>query len=50
MLVKGADYTKDKVVGAELVERCGGKIALAPLIDGRSTSAVVQRILDAYKQ
>ncbi|MGH7215541.1 MAG: D-glycero-beta-D-manno-heptose 1-phosphate adenylyltransferase, partial [Tepidisphaeraceae bacterium] len=49
VLVKGADYTVDKVVGAELVQSCGGKVALAPLIDGRSTSSVIQRILEAYR-
>ena len=49
VLVKGADYSKQQVVGWDVVERYGGKIALAPLIDGRSTSGVVQRILEAYK-
>jgi len=49
VLVKGADYTKENVVGADFVESCGGRIALAPLVDGRSTSAVIQRILEAYK-
>ncbi len=49
VLVKGADYKKEEVVGWEIVEGCGGKVALAPLIDGRSTSAVIQRILEAYK-
>jgi D-beta-D-heptose 7-phosphate kinase/D-beta-D-heptose 1-phosphate adenosyltransferase len=49
VLVKGADYTRDKVVGADFVENQGGTIALAPLIDGRSTSNVIQRILQAYK-
>ena len=49
VLVKGADYTKDKVVGGDLVESCGGKIALAPLVNGRSTSSVIQRILEAYR-
>ena len=48
VLVKGADYRKDQVVGWDLVESYGGRIALAPLIDGRSTSAVIQRILEAY--
>ena len=48
VLVKGADYSKEKVVGWELVESYGGRIALAPLVDGRSTSNVIQRILDAY--
>ncbi len=49
VLVKGADYTRDKVVGADFVEQCGGSVALAPLVDGRSTSAVIQRILEAYR-
>jgi D-beta-D-heptose 7-phosphate kinase/D-beta-D-heptose 1-phosphate adenosyltransferase len=48
VLVKGADYTKEQVVGWDLVEASGGRVALAPLIDGRSTSAVIQRILEAY--
>jgi D-beta-D-heptose 7-phosphate kinase/D-beta-D-heptose 1-phosphate adenosyltransferase len=49
VLVKGEDYAKEQVVGWDFVESCGGKVALAPLIDGRSTSAVIQKILDAYK-
>jgi D-beta-D-heptose 7-phosphate kinase / D-beta-D-heptose 1-phosphate adenosyltransferase len=48
VLVKGADYQKEHVVGGDFVEGYGGKIALAPLIDGRSTSAVIKRILEAY--
>ncbi|MFI5380149.1 MAG: D-glycero-beta-D-manno-heptose 1-phosphate adenylyltransferase [Tepidisphaerales bacterium] len=50
VLVKGADYTKEQVVGWQIVESYGGKIALAPLIDGRSTSQVIARILEAYKE
>src|SRR2546430_13649755 len=37
VLVKGADYKKEQVVGWDFVESCGGEVALAPLIDGRST-------------
>lgn len=48
VLVKGADYQKTQVVGWDVVESCGGRVALAPLIDGRSTSNVIRRILDAY--
>jgi D-beta-D-heptose 7-phosphate kinase / D-beta-D-heptose 1-phosphate adenosyltransferase len=48
VLVKGDDYTKTQVVGWDLVESYGGCVALAPLIDGRSTSAVIQRVLEAY--
>lgn len=48
VLVKGADYKKEQVVGWDLVEANGGRIALAPLIDGRSTSSVIRRILEAH--
>ena len=48
VLVKGADYTRETVVGWDVVEACGGRVALAPLVDGRSTSNVIRRILEAY--
>ena len=38
VLVKGADYQKEKVVGWDIVESYGGTVALAPLVDGKSTS------------
>jgi D-beta-D-heptose 7-phosphate kinase / D-beta-D-heptose 1-phosphate adenosyltransferase len=49
VLVKGADYAKEQVVGWDVVEAHGGTVALAPLVDGRSTSGLIQRILEAYK-
>jgi D-beta-D-heptose 7-phosphate kinase/D-beta-D-heptose 1-phosphate adenosyltransferase len=48
VLVKGADYKKEDVVGWEIVEQRGGHVALAPLIDGRSSTNLIQRILKAY--
>jgi D-beta-D-heptose 7-phosphate kinase/D-beta-D-heptose 1-phosphate adenosyltransferase len=48
VLVKGADYGKEEVVGWDLVESYGGRVALAPLVDGKSTSAVIQRILETH--
>jgi D-beta-D-heptose 7-phosphate kinase/D-beta-D-heptose 1-phosphate adenosyltransferase len=48
VLVKGEDYKKEQVIGWDFVESYGGCVALAPLVDGRSTSAVIQRILEAY--
>jgi D-beta-D-heptose 7-phosphate kinase/D-beta-D-heptose 1-phosphate adenosyltransferase len=47
VLVKGADYTKERVVGWDLVEGYGGRVSLAPLIDGRSTSSLIERIRQA---
>jgi D-beta-D-heptose 7-phosphate kinase/D-beta-D-heptose 1-phosphate adenosyltransferase len=49
VLVKGEDYAKNQVVGWDVVEGYGGRVALAPLVDGRSTTGVIQRILEAYQ-
>jgi D-beta-D-heptose 7-phosphate kinase/D-beta-D-heptose 1-phosphate adenosyltransferase len=46
VLVKGADYTKDRVVGAEAVEAAGGRVLLADLVDGQSTTATLARLSD----
>ncbi len=44
ILVKGADYTEDTVVGAGVVKQNGGRVVLAKLADGFSTTATVDRI------
>ncbi len=44
LLVKGADYTIDRVIGADLVKSWGGKVWLAELLNGYSTTATVRRI------
>ena len=44
VLVKGADYTAEQVVGREVVEALGGRVALVPLLPQKSTSALVERI------
>jgi D-beta-D-heptose 7-phosphate kinase/D-beta-D-heptose 1-phosphate adenosyltransferase len=41
VLIKGADYTFDKVVGADIVQRRGGRVVLADLSPGQSTSRLV---------
>lgn len=43
LLVKGADYTPDKVIGWDLVQSWGGELYLADLISGQSTSAMIAR-------
>jgi D-beta-D-heptose 7-phosphate kinase/D-beta-D-heptose 1-phosphate adenosyltransferase len=43
VLVKGGDYTRDEVVGREIVEALGGEIILIDLVPGHSTSAMVER-------
>jgi D-beta-D-heptose 7-phosphate kinase/D-beta-D-heptose 1-phosphate adenosyltransferase len=44
MLIKGADYTRETVVGADLVEGWGGSVALADLLPGHSTTATLARL------
>jgi rfaE bifunctional protein nucleotidyltransferase chain/domain len=44
VLVKGADYTRDRIVGADEVESWGGRVVRVPLVPGRSTSDLVARI------
>ena len=44
VLVKGSDYTKSEVVGAELVMGRGGEVLLCPLVPGKSTTMLINRI------
>ena len=44
ILVKGSDYKPEDVVGKDLVESYGGKIALIPLVEGYSTTGIEKRI------
>ena len=43
LLVKGADYTEEEVVGAVEVRSYGGEVYLATLVDGQSTSTNIAR-------
>ncbi|MDO9708511.1 bifunctional D-glycero-beta-D-manno-heptose-7-phosphate kinase/D-glycero-beta-D-manno-heptose 1-phosphate adenylyltransferase HldE [Paracraurococcus lichenis] len=47
VLIKGADYSIDRVVGADLVQAAGGEVALIELVPGRSTTALVERLAGA---
>lgn len=44
VLAKGADYTRDTVVGADVVEARGGRVALIPLTPNQSTTSLAERI------
>ncbi len=44
ILVKGEDWRRKGVVGRETVEKAGGRVLLAPLVEGVSTSSVIDRI------
>ncbi len=44
VLVKGADYRRDEVVGADFVESYGGRVYLAPLCEGFSTTRLLEKL------
>ena len=48
ILVKGADWTKEKIVGRDLVEKAGGRVVRIPLVPGASSTGVIERIIQAY--
>ena len=44
VLVKGADYSIDQVVGRDVVESYGGKVVLVELVPDTSTTLIVKRL------
>ena len=44
VLVKGGDWSIDRIVGRDVVERRGGTVKTIPLVPGMSTTALIQRI------
>jgi D-beta-D-heptose 7-phosphate kinase/D-beta-D-heptose 1-phosphate adenosyltransferase len=43
VLIKGGDYRADQVIGASSVQKAGGRVVIAPLAPGRSTTAILRR-------
>lgn len=46
VLVKGGDWKPEEVVGKPEVEQAGGRVVLVPYLPGRSSSEIIQKILD----
>lgn len=44
VLIKGGDYQIHEVVGRDIVEANGGKVVLVPLLTGRSTTNIIEKI------
>ncbi len=47
VLVKGADYQISEIVGAKQVLEWGGKVERIPLVKGKSTTLLIQKILNS---
>lgn len=49
VLVKGADWKLNKIVGANFVKSYRGKTMTIPFVKGRSTSGIIRRIVKRFK-
>ncbi len=49
VLVKGADWPEDKIIGADFVKNDGGQVVRVPLVPKISTSSIIQKILKMYR-
>ena len=48
ILVKGADWSKNKIIGREIVEKTGGRVVRIPLVRGASSTGVIEKIIRVY--
>ncbi len=50
ILVKGADWASHEIVGADIVKTAGGKIKRVKLVQGRSTTNIIKKILELHQE
>lgn len=48
ILAKGGDYSLDAVVGRDVVESYGGRVELVTFVDGKSTTNIIEKVLQLY--
>ena len=48
VLIKGGDWPEEKVVGREEIKKWGGRVAIIPEIEGKSTTNIVEKIKILY--
>ena len=48
VLVKGGDWSVERIVGREVVEAAGGRVLSLPLLPGYATTGLIERILAAH--
>lgn len=49
VLVKGGDWSLDKIIGADIVKAAGGKVRNVPYVKGKSTTNIIGKVLKYYK-
>lgn len=48
VLIKGGDWPEEKVVGRDEVKQWGGRVAIIPEVQGKSTTNIVEKIKNTY--
>jgi D-beta-D-heptose 7-phosphate kinase/D-beta-D-heptose 1-phosphate adenosyltransferase len=48
ILVKGADWPEDKIIGADVIKQSGGRVVRIPLVPGSSSTNLIEKIIKAY--
>ncbi len=46
VLVKGGDYSSDNIIGADLVHNNGGEVIVLKFVEGKSTTAIIERFMN----
>jgi len=49
ILVKGADWAEEDIIGGDVVKEAGGQVKRIPLVPGISTSDIIRRIADSER-
>jgi D-beta-D-heptose 7-phosphate kinase/D-beta-D-heptose 1-phosphate adenosyltransferase len=49
VLVKGADWSEDAIIGSDVVKKAGGQVKRIPFLDGYSTTQIIQRVKQGTK-
>lgn len=50
VLVKGADWQEEEIIGADVVKEYGGKVVRVPVVPESSTSDIIQKIIKLYSE
>lgn len=48
ILIKGGDWPEEKVIGREEIKKWGGRVAIIPEVEGKSTTNIVEKIKKLY--
>ena len=49
VIVKGGDWAEKDIVGAEAVRKWGGRVAIMPVIEGASTTNIIDKVLQVHR-